>query len=283
MSNPVYSLVSAALGRVVSERAADHMLRAALRDAKVSPESVSAEEMQRVLAGPLETRLTALMPPARARYELSALAGRLQAKYPKAPTLFPEMDTPVKAPGNTVIQVTEEWRAVPASAAAVPPAGFTPVTPTLIQDARPTVNGGEASFDLDAFEFDADDFEFDDPQEPNRVQLPVREYALSLPAGQDRLLTDLARFDGVQGVVLCDANGKVLRARVARGADALGAVMAATAALLKQRRWRILCADLGAQTVCIKPVGQHYVALLTGNNTNLGRLIAELSVLKEAA
>lgn len=293
MQNPVYTLVSEALARVVSERAADHMLRAALRDARLSPDGVSAEDMQRVLAGPLENRLLAVMPPGRARHELSALAERLHTLYPKAPTLFPEAE-PTPTGGvrwNTdAMQSVDDWDALPSpvpvlavaagerGGAAAPGAG-----------SLDAFGGDLVTIQADAFDFDADDFVLDDPEGElgpggRGAKLPARGYDLSGEVGQDALLSDLARFDGVQGVVLCDASGKVLRARAARGTEALGAVMAATAALLSARPWRILCADLGAQNVCVKPLASgHFVALLTGGNTNLGRLIAELSVLKESA
>ncbi|AFZ67877.1 roadblock/LC7 domain-containing protein [Deinococcus peraridilitoris] len=259
MQNPVYTLVSEALARVVSERAADHMLRAALRDARLSPEEVSAEEMQRVLAGPLENRLRAVMPVARAKLELSALASHVQQQYPKAPTLFPSAAPPAAA----TLAVSAAHQGVQLAPTASP----VPV------DAAPE----------DDIEFDLDDFELDDPGEGTRHTLPERFYDLSNVSGQDALLADLARFDGVLGVVLCDASGKVLRTRAQRGAEALGSVMVTTAGLLRHKPWRMLSADLGQQTVCVRPLGRHFVALLANNTTNFGRLIAELSVLKESA
>jgi|GEM_PF-5043245 len=264
MQNPVYSMVSEALARVVSERAADHMLRAALKDARLSPDQVTAEEMQKVLAGPLTERLATVMPPNRARQELSVLASRIQSMYPKAPTLFPEM-------GN-ISWDTPASRTPPAPA--VPAPEPAPVSPAAADTSE---------FDAGFIDFDLDEFEFDDPEEASRPPLVMREYDLRGVSGQDELLSDLARFEGVQGVLLCDASGRVVRSRIARGADALGAVMAATAALFRNRPWRIMCADLGTQVVCVRPLGGHFVALLTSSNTNLGRLIGELSVLKESA
>lgn len=284
MQNPVYSMVSEALARVVSERAADNMLRAALREASLVPEHVTAPEMQRVLVGPLQRRLSALMPPARARQELSALSMELQARYPKAPTLFEE-DLPARPVAVAVTAAatattSTSWDTTALEFGLPAPSAPVPAAPT--EPAALDAFGG--NFEIELEDFDVDEFEFDDPDEGGaRVTIPPRFYDLASAAGQDSLLSDLARFDGVQGVVLCDEQGRVVRSRISRGAEALGTVMAATARALGQRPWRILCADLGTQTVYVRPLGRHVVALLTASNTNVGRLIGELSVVKESA
>ena len=265
MQNPVYSLVSEALARMVSERAADTMLRAAFRDVSIAPERVTPEEMQRVLAGPLERRLSTLMPPARARQELRSLASHLQSIYPKAPTLF-------RDGGEAPARETERRAVAPAPAPVPGPVSSGPLG----------AYGGDA-LDIENEEFDIDDFEFDDPDDGPRVTITPRLYDLSSSAGQDALLLDLARFDGVQGVVLCDESGRVVRSRAARGADTLGTVMVTTVRLLGGRPWRIMCADLGTQAVYVRPLGRHLVALLTASNTNVGRLFGELSAIKESA
>lgn len=285
MQNPVYSMVSEALARVVSERAADNMLRAALRESSLVPEHVTASEMQRVLIGPLKRRLSALMPSALAHQELGALSAELQALYPKAPTLF---DEPAPAPAPAAAQSV--GTSVPA--ASTPPASLAWDTSALDFTAAAahtpgvpapeTLDAFGGAFEIELEDFDLDEFEFDDPDDATRVTIPPRFYDLSSASGQDTLLSDLARFDGVQGVVLCDAQGQVVRSRVSRGAEALGTVMAATSRALGQRPWRILCADLGTQTVYVRPLGRHVVALLTASNTNVGRVIGELSVVKES-
>lgn len=252
MQNPVYRLVSEALARVVSERAADRLLLGALEHARLSPESVGAADMQRVLDGPLQARLETFLPPARARQELRELAARLHMLDAEAPTLF-------EAPrvGGGVNQMPQ-----------APAAGVAVMTAPRAASANPV--------DAGAADFDSDDFEYDDPG------APAREYDLSGSAGQDDLIGSLARFGGVQGVLLCDEGGAIVRARlVGRRADSLAPALVAAARALKARPWRILCADLGAQTVCVRPLGRHFVALLAGNAANLGQLIAELNSLRE--
>lgn len=260
MPNSVFKLVVDALAQVVSDRAADRMVRSALDDAAQTPETVGAEDMQRVLVGPLLERLSTVMPEQRARMELRALADRLHTQYPKAPTLFPV--APV------------------AAVAAATPAGPTWDTSALSAVAAPPPPAADLS--ADDFEWDEDDFEFDDPEEALRAAIPVRTYALQGVEGQEALLSDLARQRGVQGVVLCDRQGRVLRSRLSRGAEQLGSVVAATALLLGERRWRVLSAELGEQTVCMRPLGGYFVALLASGSANLGRLIAELGALQEA-
>lgn len=255
MSNFVYSMVSEALARVVSERAADHMLRAALHDAGLTPDDVTAEDMQRVIAGPLQQRLMAVMPPARASAELTLLASRLQASYPKAPTLFPEASGPV-------------WDDTTMSS---PPPESAPA-----EASAPSQSDAQDDDD-EAFEFDLDDFLLDDPEDTGGG----KAYALSQTSGQDELLSDLARFEGVVGVVVCDLDGKVVRSRVPRGSDTLARLVASLPALTASRPTRLICADLGAHTVCVKTLDVHLVGVLTSGNTNLGRLIVELSALKE--
>ncbi len=255
MSNSVFKLVADALAQVVSDRAADRMVRSALDDAAHTPDAVTAEDMQRVLVGPLLERLSAVMPEPRARAELRRLSEQLQHHYPKAPTLFP------------VVQAAGVFASGPAWD-----------TSALGLTAPP-----EAALGADDFEWDEDDFEFDDPEEALRTAIPVRRYALDSTEGQEALLSDLARQRGVQGVVICDRQGRVLRSRLSRGAQQLGTVVAATALLLGERRWRVLSAELGEQTVCMRPLGGYFVALLATGSANLGRLIAELGALQEAA
>ncbi|PYE55696.1 roadblock/LC7 domain-containing protein [Deinococcus yavapaiensis] len=259
MSNFVYSMVSEALARVVSERAADHMLRAALHDSGLTPDDVTAEEMQRVIVGPLQQRLIAVMPPARASAELTLLASRLQASYPKAPTLFPEASGPV-------------WDDATLQSASSAPMSSAPVEAS----ATPTPATSDDEVD-EEFEFDLDDFLLDDPEDAGGG----KSYVLSHPSGQDELLSDLARFEGVVGVVVCDHTGKVVRSRVPRGSDTLARLVAHLPVITADRPTRLICADLGAHTVCVKTLDVHLVGVLASGSTNLGRLIVELSALKE--
>ncbi|PTA67603.1 roadblock/LC7 domain-containing protein [Deinococcus arcticus] len=88
MTNAVYTMIVRALSGVVSDRAAETMLRSVLREQGLAAETVTAQDMQKVLSGPLLARLSTVLPPARARKELLNLSGQLEAQYPKAPTLF---------------------------------------------------------------------------------------------------------------------------------------------------------------------------------------------------
>lgn len=88
MATPVFVLTVQSLSTVVSGRAAETMLLSALRDLHFSPDSVTAREMQRVLSGPLERRLSQVMPGTSTLENLKAISRRLAQLDPKAPTLF---------------------------------------------------------------------------------------------------------------------------------------------------------------------------------------------------
>ncbi|SMB95881.1 roadblock/LC7 domain-containing protein [Deinococcus hopiensis] len=228
-TNAVYSLIVRALSGIVSERAAETMLRAALGEQGLTPEGVNAQDMQRVLSGPLLARVSNVLPPARARSELRGLAARLQAQYPKAPTLFLEPAAAWEDPGD----------------------------------------------------LSADDFEFDDPE---YTSVPTeRRYALGSPDGQQALIQDLGRIQGVQGILVCRANGEVLREKALSGVGNLGSVIAATAMLFQKRALTLMSADMGQQTVCMRPVGSYCVAVVAGPGVNIGRLLSELQQIREAA
>lgn len=241
MNNAVYSMTVHALSGVVSARAAETMLQSLLRDQRLGPETVTAQDMQRILSGPLLARLSMVLPEARARQELLALARQVAAEYPKAPTLmihaapFAAWDDGTDASGLALEQVS----------------------------------------------LGADDFEFDDPE-----YVPAgkeRAYDLGSPAGQEELLRELARFSGVQGVMLCRASGEVLQSRSLTGAGALGGVVAATALLLGGRTLRLMSADLGGRTICMRPLGLYCVAVVVGPQANVGRMLVELQALQVAA
>ncbi|GGS00761.1 roadblock/LC7 domain-containing protein [Deinococcus sedimenti] len=239
MTNAVYTMTVRALAGVVSERAAETMVRSVLREQNLLPETVSAQEMQRLLSGPLLSRLSAVMPAARARRELLSLSGQMAEKYPKAPTLFIE-----SGPHAT-------WD-------------------------DPQDTGG-----WDDLGLGADDFEFDDPE--FATGLTGRSYDLATTLDQDTLIQTLGRLAGVQGVMVCRANGEVLRVRAVKDANGLAGVVAASAMLFQKRALRLLSADLGGQTVCVCPLGEYCVAVIANSQANVGRLLVELQQIKVAA
>lgn len=240
MTNAVYTMTVRALSGVVSERAAETMLRAVLREQNLLPETVSAQEMQRVLSGPLLARLGAVMPAARARKELLSLSAQMEAQYPKAPTLFTQ-NVP-QATWDDSADDTEMW---------------------------------------DDLGLGADDFEFDDPEYASGPS--GRQYDLSSTLDQDNLIQTLARLNGVQGVMVCRANGEVLRVRAVREATGLAGVVAASAMLFQKRALRLLSADLGGQTVCVCPLGEYCVAVIASSQANVGRLLVELKQVQVVA
>ncbi|GHF59308.1 hypothetical protein HNQ07_003890 [Deinococcus metalli] len=241
MTNAVYTMIARALGKLVSDRAAESMLRTALRDLRLSQDTVTGTDMQRVLSGPLLARLSPVLTPERARRELVALSRQLEAADVKAPTLF-------TLPGPSA-----SWEEH--------------------SDATAT--------HWDQLDLDVNDFEFDDPDAA--LVTAGQTYDLDSPLGQEELLQNLGRLSGVQGVMVCRANGEVLRVRAIRDAAGLGAVVAASALLFQQRGLRLMSAELGGRTVCMRPLGAHCVAVIVNSQSNVGRLLVELQHLRAAA
>lgn len=111
MTNAVYTMIVRALSGVVSERAAETMLQSILREHSLSADTVTAQDMQKVLSGPLLARLSMVLPQARARQELLVLAKDLEKQYPKAPTLFTE-NVPFAAWDDSPDATQTGWDAV---------------------------------------------------------------------------------------------------------------------------------------------------------------------------
>ena len=82
--------------------------------------------------------------------------------------------------------------------------------------------------------------------------------------------------------MICALDGRVLRSRANRGEVALSSIVAATVMLFRHRSLNILCADLGQVKVCMRPLGEYCVAVLAGEQVNIGRVITELQGLREA-
>ncbi|MGX9685951.1 roadblock/LC7 domain-containing protein [Deinococcus wulumuqiensis] len=289
-----------ALAWSVSERGADALLKAALRERDLSPDEVTAAQMQLVLTGPLVHRLSTILSPEQARSELGALAARLEHEFPRTPTLFTDVGS--FSPwdeGSTVNEssAVSDWdhagdlrgaaggssggrkngqpsgaSPLGASSLGARPLGASPVGASPVR--ADTLEGD----DFEGDEFGADDFEFDDPE--YAAAPSTRHYALSGEAGQDALIRDLGRMQGVLGVMVTRENGEVLRVGALRDVTQLGSVIAATGLLLRQRGLKLLAADLGQQTVCMRPLGNYSVAVIAGPQVNVGRLLTELQQLE---
>lgn len=287
MPNDVYTMSLQALARSVSERGADALLKTALRERDLSSDEVTAAQMQLVLTGPLVHRLSTILSPAQARAELGALAARLEQEFPRTPTLFTDVGS--FSPWDEGSAVSDWDRAgdlrraegeSEASGSAEQNKPFSKPGQGPIDASQVLISGadgsGADSFEADSFE--ADDFEFDDPE--YAAAPSTRHYALGGEAGQDALIRDLGRMPGVLGVLVTRENGEVLRVGALRDVTQLGSVIAATSLLLRERGLKLLAADLGQQTVCMRPLGGHSVAVIAGPQVNVGRLLTELQQLE---
>lgn len=236
MNNPVYNMIVKALSGSVSARAAETMLQATLREHGLGPETVTASDMQELLSGPLMSRLSGVLPPNQAKSEAQALSKKLENEYPKAPTLFTDVGAFATWDDTTVA----------------------PVNPVH-----------------DATGLSADDFEFDDP-EFGGGGIQEKVYVLENASAQEDLIRDLGRMQGVLGVMVSRANGEMLKMRAMRDATSLSGVIAAASKLFQKQNLKLMSADLGSQTICMRPMGDYCVAVVAGPQVNIGRLLTEL-------
>jgi hypothetical protein len=92
MANSVYLAVCDALSHIVSRRAAENIVRDALRTARTDPDAVTAREMQDMLKGQVFARLQQIIPVAQARGEIKTLLQKLEAlNASEKPSLSPEV------------------------------------------------------------------------------------------------------------------------------------------------------------------------------------------------
>ena len=92
MANSVYLAVCDALSHIVSRRAAENIVRDALRTIKSDPDAVTAREMQEMLKGQVFARLQQIIPVAQARGEIKSLLQKLEAlNIIDKPSLSPEV------------------------------------------------------------------------------------------------------------------------------------------------------------------------------------------------
>lgn len=256
MPNAVYTKTVQALAQSISDRGAEALLLAALRESDFSPSDVTASQMQLILSGPMLNRLSTVLTPERARRELRAISQQLSQEYPKAPTLFTDLGTFAEW-DNLKANAVSDWTETDDLSRPAPAAHAPQPSPT------------DPSSD-----FDADDFEFDDPEYGTSLQ--ERRYALGQSEGQDAVIRDLGRMQGVLGVVVTRPTGELLRVKALRDASRLGSVIAATALLFRQRGLKLLSVDLGGQIICMRPLGEYCVTVIAGPQVNIGRLLAEL-------
>jgi hypothetical protein len=93
MANAVYNTVCDALSRIVSRRAAENIVKEALKSARTTPQRVTAKEMQGLLKNVVFARLQQIIPVAQAKGEIKLILNQLEQSFEEraAPTLSPEV------------------------------------------------------------------------------------------------------------------------------------------------------------------------------------------------
>ena len=317
MVTSVYALVCEALSGLISRRAAENVVRDAVRSAGTSVDRVTAREMQDLLKGRIFGRLQTIIPVTQARGEVRTLLRQLDAMLAERRPLGPEVleglgalraefapyagaDHPVAARIRTgldsvhespdaVLALNSLWDelAVLQLELSDPPAD--PEDRSLDPGALTPAAVTPAAVTLPAAR------EPDRPAEAARAvpiavaERPAAARAVRRPAGrmtpeqQELLMTRFALEEGVVGVVLCDRLGGVHNARLNEGsAEMLAGVSAATAMLLDRTRpFGVFYSHLGEASVFIVPLGEDLLTVLAGAHVNVGRVLSEVEALKE--
>jgi hypothetical protein len=91
VANSVYNTVCDALSRIVSRRAAENIVREALKGANTDPNRVTADQMQVLLKSAVFARLQQVIPVAQAKGEIKAILSSLERSFSSAPSLSPEV------------------------------------------------------------------------------------------------------------------------------------------------------------------------------------------------
>lgn len=311
MVNSVYALVCEALSGLISRRAAENVVRDALRSAGKSVDRVTAREMQELLKGRIFERLQTIIPVTQARGEVRTLLRQLDAMLAERRPLGPELleglealraefapyagaehpvaariraglESVAEAP-DAVLALNSLWDelAVLQLELSDPPAAPEDPSSGLSSGAPPPILIPPATAR-----------EPDRPAETGRVAVaerPAATRAARRPAGrmtpeqQELLMTRFALEEGVVGVVLCDRLGGVHNSRLNEGsAELLAGVSAATAMLLgRTRPFGVFYSHLGEAIVFIVPLGQDLLTVLAGAHVNVGRILSEVEALKE--
>lgn len=248
MTNAVYDMIVQSLSQKMSKIAAETMLQAVLKEKGLTGDSVSVSQMQEMLEGPLLGRLTAVWPPEQARAEAESLLGRLRSEFPKAPTLFTDVgaiwddNNPDNPPEQTQAQASSQ--------------------PQSWQE---------------PFEFEEDDFEFDDPE--YQAVRSAKQYNLSQSSDQESLIQELGRMQGIISIMITRDDGEMLQFKATREPTNIKDIISSVEYLFR-KRLKLMSFDLDKQVICLRPLGEYYVAVVAGTQANIGRLLAELQQLE---
>ena len=110
---------------------------------------------------------------------------------------------------------------------------------------------------------------------PPTINVPQIQIDLADPAARERLVSGLAREEGVSGVLLQGPNFQEMRLP---GVEDLAPILAVANNLLqKQKPYKIFYSVFGDGQVLIRPLGSALVAVVGKRQANLGRLMHVLN------
>lgn len=306
----VYDTVCDALSALISQRAAENIVHEALRSASLSPERVTAPQMQELLRGAIFSRLQRIIPLAKARGEVKTLLRVLDGPQRVKPSLPPEVQEGLSALQAELLLLQE---------LAHPGASRLQAGIEQLTRASDPVRALNALWDdLAVLQAEAGASRLNSPRrtagDPAPVQPrlasavvtraapvtqsplvarekpavrprpPMRAQVIPAPDVLEAMLSAVASEDGVRGVLACDRTGTLAAARVPEGsAERLAGVTAATALLLEvERPFTVVMNQFDNVVVFIAPVGDLLVSVVAEADVNVGRVLGLLRGLGEA-
>lgn len=255
MANDIYRFTLDGLTSLVSPRAAERLLKQALRRAGQRPDSVGAEAMREILLGPLRRELGRSLPGEAVERRLQQLGRQLLRHYAPTPTPAP---TPAPAPAATPV------------ARALTPARERTATPAAVLEPAPPPP--ERAADL-AAEPPAGSAKSDSPR-------------ASAPADPARLEAAALRFAQLEQVRLVAVLSRRGEVRFSRGGglelEALSRIASLGWTLLgRQGQLRAVYLAQPAGQLFLFPLDDALLAVVGHPEINVGLVFATLSTLKE--
>lgn len=303
VANDVYAVARAELATLVSPRAAERMLDAALASADVAPDRVTPRQMRALVAGPIQNDLRSILPQGGLSVVLGALAERLRSMPTAAPApanaaeraMSPAPPTPVPTAGeepridDTFGRSSLAPGAPLAGTHATPP---TDASTTVEAASGSAVAGGHGSgAGIAVAERPADVAPPTEPSAGEPVAMPSARATTAAPlldADPDdealqRMALSFARLPHVTGVAIL-REGKLAFSR-GTGVDAEQAALlvpAAAGVMGRHGSWRSYAMTHDRGQLFVVPVGRSHIVLAGRSQFNLGAVLTALETLEEA-
>lgn len=301
MANLIYNMVCDAFAGLISRRAAENLVKEALRDIGSDPERVTAAEMQELLRKGIFKRLQKVIPTMQAKGEIRRLLRRLDKNLvvPKKDQDWDDseetggqvLDAEASVEGLNVL-IAQEMEPLPQDLSSSPIVHNPEVT-FVSNDADPNRSEANDSQEQEEGVFEPFDEDFSDLFDfESSMVIEAGEVYVSLGpkpvlrehAKQEEILEKVALENGVTDVILSLRTDDLLNARVSR-VDARS-LCPTIARVAKGAAGGIapglIYIDSEEQLICIASLDdQVLLTVLGANHTNIGKLLTIIAGIRE--